>query len=218
MSQYGPIVEAKLDLVRRVAQDCKTWRDFGGCYLVHGRYLNAAVDAGATFASMIDLNPTLDFQRMQQGWAIRCEVIKGDFRDHATFASLREVDASILYEVLLHQENYIEVIKQITLKTRRRILIGQPCLDETGGEMPAALLLQFMSDEEKAELRRGTWWLEEATPERFDSSKWMWGHTRTHLIHVMRGFGWRLNEAESVKPFRCGDDWEFPLLSFEPRV
>ena len=100
----------KLQLVAGCA-GTRSLRDFGGLYLVHGKYLlEPAVDLRAEFASMIDLTPREAFsveidKARQQLPTLNVEFINRDFRDPSWYGGLEEVDTSILFEVLLHQEN-----------------------------------------------------------------------------------------------------------------
>ncbi len=79
----------------------------------------------------------------------------GDFRDPATFFGLEPVDASILFEVLLHQENYSEVVRNVTNASTKFVCVAQPCLREEWFPLPASsTLLQFWDEELKDEIRR----------------------------------------------------------------
>ena len=65
--------------------DIASLRDFGGCYLVHGRYLlHATTQRNLAFASMIDINPTDEFvaagKIVSERSGTRIETIRADFR------------------------------------------------------------------------------------------------------------------------------------------
>ena len=49
--------------------------------------------------------------------------------------------------------------------------------------------------------------------ETFTPAHWMWAHTTSHLVHVMRGLGWSLAQGTIVDNV-CGPCWEYPLLVF----
>jgi hypothetical protein len=198
-------------------------RDFGGCYLVHGRYLlHAARARRLGFISMVDVNPLPEF--LAAAAALRAEqpdteveTVRGDFRDPALFTPLVPTEASLLYEVLLHQENYVEVMRNVCARTTRYVCIAQPCLREELCALPAsAVLLQFHDEALKDLLRTDSFWPKEPPTATFTTAHWMWGQTTSHLVHVMQGFGWRLAHGTVVDDV-CGPMWEYPLLVFEKR-
>lgn len=216
---YGEVMRRKEALPASLP-DITSLRDFGGCYLVHGRYLLHATRARRlALASMIDVNPLPEFvaaaeqvRADQPDTAI--EVIRGDFREPATFAGLAPTDASLLYEVLLHQENYVEVMRNVCAVTHRHVCVAQPCLREELFALPSsATLLQFHDEPLKDLLRANSFWPKEPRTERFTTAHWMWGQTTSHLIDVMRGFGWALSDGAIVDNV-CGPYWEYPLLTF----
>jgi hypothetical protein len=200
--------------------DIDSLRDFGGCYLVHGRYLfQVARLRKIAFASMIDVSITGEYQReidslKKDAPGIEFETICGDFRDPSLFTNMRETDAALLYEVILHQENYIEVIKNVCKKTRKFICLAQPCLLEDFFVLPGgAVMLQFFDEELKDLLRTKSFWPKEPQVDRFSAAYWMWGQTTSQLIGIMRGFGWALYEGYVIDNV-CGSCWEYPMLVF----
>jgi hypothetical protein len=206
-----------------ILPDIGSLRDYGGCYLVHGRYLlHATTQRDLAFASMIDINPTDEFVAAAREIAAersgtRIETIRADFRDAATFADREETDASLPYEVLLHQENYVDVMRHVCGKTKRFVCVAQPCLREELFDLPAAaVLLQFYDEKLKDALRAESLWPPEPRTEEFTSAHWMWGHTSSHLVDVMRGLGWVLREGTAVDNLG-GPYWEYSLLVFERR-
>ena len=74
-------------------------------------------------------------------------------------------------------------------------------------------MLQFFDERLKNLLRTDSFWPQEPRTDRFTSAHWMWGHTTSHLVDVMRGLGWLLAEATVVDNV-CGPCWEYPLLVF----
>jgi len=219
---YGDVMRRK-ELRPAELAGIASLRDFGGCYLVHGRYLLHATRVRKLgLASMIDVNPLPEYAAAVERAraelpATEFETVQGDFRDPALFAGLRETDAALLYEVLLHQENYVEVLRQVCAKTRRYLCLAQPCLREDFFALPgSAVMLQFWEEPLKELLREGSFWPREARAERFTTAHWMWGHTVTHLVEILRGFGWGLWQGEVVDNV-CGPCWEYPLLTFAKR-
>ena len=216
---YGDVMQRKEDLVAELA-GVSTLRDFGGCYIVEGRYLlEPARRLGATFVSMVDHGDTAAYDQRAASLAAempdtRFETVNGDFREPSLYARLEPVDASILFEVVLHQENYVQVVKDVTSVTTKYVVVAQPCLRESLFLLPSsATLLQFWPEALKDELRSGSFWPKEEPTRRFWSASWMWGHTTSHMIDVFGGFGWELDDAVVVDDV-AGDYWEYPLLRF----
>jgi hypothetical protein len=216
---YGEVMDLKVDLISS-AREVRSLRDFGGLYIVHGKYLlEPAVSLGCSFASMIDVTPVKEFEvkiaRMKAEHPnLEVEFVQADFREHSCYASLRPVDLSIVFEVLLHQENYAEVLRNICARSSKYICIAQPCLREAWFSLPSsATLLQFWPEELKSEVRQGSFWPPEPETETFTPKYWMWGHTVSHLIDMMRGFGWSLDYGDVVDNV-CGEAWEYALLRF----
>jgi hypothetical protein len=217
---YGLVMERKQRIPTELP-GITSLRDFGGCYLVHGRYLLGPTrDRGLGFASMIDGNITDEFRAAVDALRPVCpgttfEIVEGDFRDPDLYQRLPATDAALLYEVLLHQENYVEVVHRVCQVTDRYVCVAQPNLREELFTLPAsAALLQFYDEPLKDLLREGTFWPAEPPVDRFTTSHWMWGLTTSHLVEVFRGFGWRLAAGEIVENV-CGRWWEYPLLVFE---
>jgi hypothetical protein len=198
-------------------------RDFGGCYLVYGRYLlNPVRRLKLRFSSMIDVNPLPEYlaavdQARLETPDTEFETVRADFRDPSLFARLRVTDAALLYEVLLHQENYVEVMRNVCERTAKFICIAQPCLRETFFTLPAgAVMLQFYDEPLKDLLRAQSFWPKEPRVERFTPAHWMWGQTISHLVAVMQGFGWDLRSGRVIENV-CGPNWEYPLMVFGRR-
>jgi hypothetical protein len=220
----GEVFDRKVRLAIEGVAGVESIRDFGGLYIVHGRYLlEAAVALGCTFASMIDVTPRDEFgpaieRAKVANPKLEVEFVHGDFRQHETFAGLRPVDMSLLYEVVLHQENYVDVIANVCRRTRRYICFAQPCIKENLFALPgSATLLQFWPQELKGELRRNGFWPQEPEVFRFQTPYWMWGQTTSHIISVLGGFGWDLECGQVIEGI-AGDYWDFPLLRFVPRA
>lgn len=172
-----------------------------------------------TFVSMVDVNITPEFlteTKALSHWGTEYEILTADFRQPALFDGLRDVDASLLYEVLLHQETYVSVMKNVCDSTCKYIYIAQPCIREDFFSLPSGVvLLQFYPDALKDLLKTNSFWGKETESGNglFDPARWMWGHTTSHLISVMSGFGWKLLSGTAVDGV-CGDCWEYSLLAF----
>lgn len=219
---YGEVMARKEQLPAELP-GIDSLRDFGGCYLVHGRYLlHATRVRRLTYACMVDANMLPEFvaaaEIVKAGQPdTEFEFVQADFRDPDLYSKLKETDAALLYEVILHQENYMEVLRNVCSKTRRFICIAQPCLREEFFPFPAgAVMLQFWDENIKDLLRQGSFWPKEPRMDRFTTAHWMWGQTTSHLIAVMQGFGWDLHQGEIIDNV-CGIAWEYPMLVFERR-
>jgi hypothetical protein len=217
---YGEVMEMKDRFACN--SDSKTFRDFGGVYIVGGRYLfYAANKSGANSASMVDLNFTEEWQIRKKEFLslnpnAKVEEVNLDFRKTEIYDHLEPVDTSLLYEVLLHQENYVSVIENVANKTLKSIQIAQPVLKEHLFAIPSsATLLQFWPQELKESFRGGSFWPVEPEVNRFETNYWMWGHTASHLNDVFSGFGWRL-EQEIIVTNVCGEKWDFLLAKYVP--
>lgn len=219
---YGEVMDLK-DALPMSLSGIRSLRDFGGCYLVHGRYLlNTARHRRLSLASMVDVNPLPEFlaaaARIEADHpGTRVEVVHGDFREPRLFDGLAPTDAALLYEVLLHQDNYVEVMKNVCRVTTRFVCVAQPCLREELCTLPSsAVLLQFLDEALKDRLRTDSFWPKEPRTDQFTTAHWMWGQTTSHLVDVMGGLGWRLAEGAVVDDV-CGPCWEYPLLVFTRR-
>lgn len=196
-------------------------REYGGLWGVDGEFLlAAAVMHRARFASMIDIATSpgwrgkVDAARAQVPH-MEIEFVNSDFRRPHLYPALAAVDTSLLFNVLLHQENYVSVIAGVASRTHHNICVTQPCLRESYFRLPSsASLLQFWPEEVRVAYQEGAHWpAEEPRPGVFTPSAWMWGHTASHLIDVFRGVGWDLADGVVLDGF-LGEHWECPMLRF----
>jgi hypothetical protein len=212
------VQEKKLDLVRS-CQGAKSIRDFGGLWGVHGKYLlQPAITLEATFASEVDVTPTKEFDEAceatrSQAPDLDIEFVNADFRDPKLYNGLRPCDLSILFDVLLHQDNYVSVMQNVANVTTQKICVAQPCLSDTTFPLPAsATLLQFWPEELRDEYREGSVWPKEPRTEIFATQYWMWGQTPSHIIDIMRGLGWRCDYDE--RDAYTNSVWQMAYLRF----
>jgi hypothetical protein len=103
--RYGPLTPPKLEVLdfafRRLG--ASSFADLGSAYRVDGGYSFYAIDVcGATRAVLVDTHPT---DRLLAGAAERnqVEVIQGNFGDPGVIEKIGEVDAIVVFDVLLHQ-------------------------------------------------------------------------------------------------------------------
>jgi hypothetical protein len=197
-------------------------RDFGGLWLVHGKYLlDAAVRTKSRLVSMVDATIQPEFkERIEEAREVlpdlEVELINTDFRQPELYDVLGPVDVSLLFNVLLHQENHVDVIKNVCRTTTRYVCVAQPCLREQHFSLPAsAAIVQFWPDELKAQYQEGAFWPPEPRLGEFHPGLWVWAHSVSHLISCFYGCGWRLDVGEVVED-AVGPHWEYPMLRFRP--
>lgn len=212
------IQEEKLNLVRS-CHGAKSIRDFGGLWGVHGKYLlQPAITMRVTFASEVDVTPTKEFNEACEKTRLQApdldiEFVCADFRDPNLYGRLHPCDVSILFDVLLHQDNYVSVMRNVANVTNQNICIAQPCLADTTFPLPASTtLLQFWPEKLKDEYRAGSAWPKEPRTETFATQYWMWGQTPSHIIDVMRGLGWTCDHDE--RDAYSNPVWQMAYLRF----
>ena len=188
--------------------------------MVHGLYLlEGAISLGARYASMIDITPreefSIEIEKMKERHPeLQVDFVQGDFRDRLLYSDLPITDVSLLYAVLLHQENAAEVIRNVCSKTRSYICVAQPCLREDMFPLPyCEMNLIFLDDAIKDELRKNSWWPKKPEATKFQTGYWIWGHTTSCLVGLFKGFGWKLHWGEIAD--NVGDYWEHPFLLFK---
>ena len=213
---YGDVIRQKLEIIADIKQ-ADSIRDFGGLYIVHGKYLlEGAASINAKYAQMIDVTYLDEFESEKRKAQVSSpdlviDFLQGDFREKELFVGMRTVDVSILYEVLLHQDNAVEVIRNVASKTKKYIVIAQPCLKESIFPLPNCCVnIQIMD-----ELREGSFWPKEEPTERFTTKFWMWGQTTTYIVSVLKGLGWCLDDGFNIEGI-CGKYWDYPIMRFKP--
>lgn len=196
-------------------------RDYGGVWWVNGLYLlQCAKNLQCSYAEMVDHTLTEEFwhlaRELQSTNRIEIQARAVDFREPAIYSSMKVVDVSLLYEVLLHQDNAVEVIKNVLSRTKSSVFVAQPVLKEELFPLPGSTsCLQYWPEELKDLLRFPVWWPKaDDTPELFNTSFWMWGQTCSFLRSVFRGYGWKLDHLSA---FRLSAHWNYALMRFIPR-
>jgi hypothetical protein len=219
---YGEVMKLKLKVIQDVGK-AESIRDFGGLYIVHGRYLlESAASLSARYAQMIDISYTPAFEESKLKYLnfskfTKVDFLEADFRLKEVYLNLKPVEISILYEVLLHQDNCVEFLRNVSEKTTRFIFIAQPTLKESLFTLPNCTTnIQFMDENLKDELREGSFWPKEEQVSTFTTKYWMWGQTISYLISVMNGIGWDLIDGFNCVDV-CGTYWDFPIMKFGKR-
>jgi len=216
----GPkaVVEEKLKLITEIGR-AESLRDFGGLWGVYGRYLLEGAKAlGASYAEMIDVTPQEEFGRrarqLESEMPITVKMLWRDFQNPALYAELRNVDVSLLYDVLMHQDNADLVIKKVIETTARVICVAQPVIAEELFALPNGCVnLQLYPEELKNAIRCSPLWPPEPVLRRFITSSWMWGQTVSFFTTMFNGYGW---ERSHLRVFHVSDYWQYAFLRFTP--
>lgn len=211
--------QEKIGLASLVGQ-AESIRDYGGVWGVNGLYLlECARNLRCSYAEMIDQTLTSEFwehaKELQRTTAVDIQARELDFRVPGIYSSLKEVEVSLLYEVLLHQDNAVEVIKNVLSRTTRSVFVAQPTLKEDLFTLPGSTTcIQFWPEELKDLLRFPVWWPKQDAPDHFDTRYWMWGQTCSFLRSVFFGYGW---ELDHLSAFHLSPYWNYALMRFVPR-
>jgi hypothetical protein len=215
---YEQIMQRKIELIAGIGK-ATSIRDFGGVWGVNGLYLIEGARAlGCQRAEMVDFSATPELEdrldALRKELSLEVRMTLGDFREAELIEKLQSVDVSILYEVLLHQDNAVEVVKNVASKTTRCLCVAQPVLKESFFSLPnGAVNLQFYPEELKDELRFPGWWEAEPRTDRFDTRYWMWGQTPSYLKSVLQGYGWQ-PAYEAL--YEASEHWDYVLMRFVP--
>ncbi|HXG35588.1 MAG TPA: hypothetical protein VNL15_01320 [Dehalococcoidia bacterium] len=218
-SRSWDIKQTKLGLIAQVGR-AASLRDFGGLWGVHGFYLLEGARAlGCRYAQMIDGMLSEEFEEkaraLQASTRVQVEMKQADFREPDLYKSLALVEVSLLFDVMLHEDNPEEIIKNVLSRTTRYVCLAQPVLKEELFILPNGTVnLQFYPNELKDLLRDPYWWPPEPVIPRFDPAYWMWGQTVSYLKSVFHGYGWEMQHLEAYNLSRC---WNYALLRFVPR-
>jgi hypothetical protein len=211
------LVARKLALIAGIGR-ADSIRDFGGIWGVNGRYLLEGARAlGARHAEMVDYEPTEAFlaeaERAQQEYSISVEMKYGDFRDPALYERLQAADVSLLYDVLLHQDTAVDVVRRVAARTRCRVCVAQPVLREDLFGLPGGCVSLILYPQELKEILRYGNWARRPAAERFETGSLMWGQTVSYLTSVFYGYGWR---REHLEAYEVSAYWVYALMRFAP--
>lgn len=212
------VVEQKLRLVTGIGQ-ADSLRDYGGLWGVCGLYLLEGAKAlGASYAEMVDITPLEEFDRrareLESERPIEVKMLWRDFQNPALYSELRKVDVSLLYDVLLHQDNADMVIRKVTETTARVVCVAQPTLSERLFALPNGCVnLQLYPDALKNAIRCPVFWAPEQPVKRFTTDVWMWGQTVSFLTSMFQGYGW---SRSHLRAFDVSDYWHYACMRFTP--
>lgn len=212
------IKQKKLSFIKNIG-NAASIRDYGGLWGVSGLFLlEGAKMLNCKYAEMIDVTPIEDFfdnvENLKKEIEIQVVMKKADFRDPILFQSLNSVDVSLLYEVMLHQDNVVEVIKNVLSKTLTYVCLAQPTLREDIFILPNGCVnLQFYSEELK-DILRCDYWPKEPAITKFETRYWMWGQTVSYFKSVFFGLGW---DMKTLEVYQLSEFWNYSLILFLPR-
>lgn len=212
------IKQKKLSFIKDIG-NANSIRDYGGLWGVSGLYLlEGAKILNCSYAEMIDVTPIKEFydkvENIKKEKEIQVVMKTADFRDPVLFQSLNSVDISLLYEVMLHQDNAVEIIKNVLSKTLKYVCIAQPTMREDLFILPNGCVnLQFYSEELK-DILRNDYWPREPVITKFETQYWMWGQTVSYFKSVFFGLGW---DMKTLEVYRLSEYWNYSLMRFIPR-
>jgi hypothetical protein len=212
------IKQKKLSFIKDIG-NANSIRDYGGLWGVVGLYLLEGARAlNCSYAEMIDATPIKEFsekvENLKKELDIQVTMKTADFRDSVLFKTLDPVDVSLLYEVILHQENAVEVLKNCVSKTLKYVCIAQPTLMEDSFILPNGCVnLQFYPEELK-DILRCDYWPKEPVITKFETQYWMWGQTVSYFKSVLFGLGWDIKRLEV---YQLSEFWNYSLMLFVPK-
>lgn len=196
--------ESKVSLIRDLSE-ASSVRDYGGLWGVDGMYLEEAVrHLGCRLASMIDSLPASEawrvrMDRMKSELGCEVEFRRADFREERIFSGLQATEISLLYDILLHQENVVHVLQRVLEKTTRSVCVAQPVIKDAVFPFPNACInLQFYPRDLKQKIRgKYSGWPEEPLLDHFFPGHWIWGQTVSYLNSIFHGLGWQIEYSRS---------------------
>jgi hypothetical protein len=98
----------KIELVLKAFKDndVKTFADLGACWGVNGAYTNAALlSFKIARAYVVDTHPTNISRERLAPFGKKVKFLQGEFGYPEVYNKISEIDAVLLFDVLLHQAN-----------------------------------------------------------------------------------------------------------------
>lgn len=203
--RYGPLTQAKIDLLDFAFSrfGVSSLADLGAAYRVDGGYTFYAVDCwGAKRAVLVDTHPT---ERTLAEAALRdeVEVVRGNFGDPEIAARVGEVDAVIMFDVLLHQvsPDWDQLLELYAPRTRLFVLHNPQWLDSKTVRLldlgEEKYLASVPKTHNEAVYRAALDRPDEITaahgrPNRDVHHIWQWGITDDSLIGKLNSLGFAL--------------------------
>ena len=226
--RYGPLVQRKLDALDFAFNrfGVVAFADLGAAYRVDGGYSFYALDTSpATRAIIVDTHPT---ERLFTDAAVRegVEIVRGNFGDPAVIEKVGEVDAVVVFDVLLHQvaPDWDEVRGLYAPKTRVFVIHNPQWLGpetvrllDLGKEKFLALVPKIRNE---AVYRAAIDRPDEVLPERGRRNRdvhhiWQWGITTTDLVLRMLSLGFALRYFQDHGYFGGSENFRNQSFVFE---
>ena len=195
---------------------CEALADLGGVWAVEGGYALYAIDRHGASRAVIcddDFTPALEARAAGDP---RLELVRGNFGRQETVAAVGDVDAILLFDVLLHQvaPDWDEVLAMYAASTGAFVVAGPwwngertVRLVELGRDayLDAVPLRDFHADAwdrlDEVNPRRGRPW-------RDCHDIWQWGITEDDLVARMADLGFGLSHREHTGPWRGLDRFD----------
>jgi hypothetical protein len=228
---YGPLVQPKLDALDFAFSrfGACSFADLGAAFRVDGGYSFYALDAfGATRAVIVDTHPT---QKLIAEAAARrgVQIVQGNFGDPQAIEKVGEVDAVIVFDVLLHQvsPDWDDVLGHYAPRTRLFVIhnpqwIGSETIRllDLGEEKFLAIVPKIRNE---AVYRAAIDRPDEILPERGRCNRdvhhiWQWGITDEDLISRMRSLGFALRYFQDHGYFWESDKFRNHSFVFEKGI
>ena len=223
------LLKKKRDLTASIGK-AESIRDYGGMWKVNGEYLlDGARRLGCSFASMVDKLKTPEYDaevKKMEEKGVKFEYINRDFREIGQWYNEAELDeendtdpfenteVSLLNDVLLHQDNFTEVVKMVCQLTDKYIVVVQPFYE--GFDIPSSCaMIQFMSPEWKKKLWVSMW-VDQRELDEFSVDIWMWAQSAQLMIDLFNGYGWKPKQDRGFTS-PIGNDWYYTGIIFEKK-
>jgi hypothetical protein len=200
--QYGPLTLPKLEALDFAFGSLRasSLADFGAAYRVDGGYSFYAIDScGATRVVLVDAHPT---QRTLAEAAKRneAEVVRGYFGDVSVAEKVGEVDAVVMFDILLHQvsPDWDELLGLYASRTRLFVIHNPQWIGPETVRLPDLGEEKFLASIPKirneALYRAAIDRPNEIAPVHGRPNRdvhhiWQWGITDSDLISRMRSLG-----------------------------
>jgi len=196
--------------------DCSTLADLGGVWAVDGGYAIYALDQHGARRAVIcddDFTPALEARAASDP---RLELHRGNFGRPEAVAAVGEVDAILLFDVLLHQvrPDWDEILSMYAGATGSFVLAGPwwngertVRLVELGRDayLDAVPLREFHAEAwerlDEVNPRRGRAW-------RDCHDIWQWGIREDDLVARMAALGFELSHRDHTGPWRGLDRFD----------
>ena len=120
----------KIELVLKAFKDndVKTFADLGACWGVNGAYTNAALlSFKIARAYVVDTHPTNISRERLAPFGKKVKFLQGEFGYPEVYNKISEIDAVLLFDVLLHQANpdWNDILSIYAKKARVFVIFNQ---------------------------------------------------------------------------------------------